>query len=172
MVSYVNISGGGSAWPGAGRPGLGSDLSFLPAEYCRAHGISAGAQKKFLTGFRGFCRIGASLGMSERISCLLSLSSNGRHHKLQQSCVILLILSKNNLIKNLGASDGADGSAMRPVLPTVRQSGRLRPFFHGKEAAGRRAGVNELAGLWIGWLRCVRRREPCRRQESGNYWSG
>jgi hypothetical protein len=34
MVSYVNISGGGSAWPGAGRPGLGSNLSFLPAEYC------------------------------------------------------------------------------------------------------------------------------------------
>jgi hypothetical protein len=28
MGSYVNISGGGSAWPGAGRPGLGSDLSF------------------------------------------------------------------------------------------------------------------------------------------------
>jgi hypothetical protein len=86
-----------------------------------AHGISAGAQKKFLTGFIGFCRIGACLGMSERISCLLSLSSNGRHHKLQQSCVILLILSKNNRIKNLGASDGADGSAMRPV-------GRWRPF--------------------------------------------
>jgi hypothetical protein len=28
MGSYVNISGGGSAWPGSGRPGLGSDLSF------------------------------------------------------------------------------------------------------------------------------------------------
>jgi hypothetical protein len=42
------------------------------------------------------------------------------------------------------------------VLPTIRQSVRLRLFFHGKEAAGRRAGLNELAGLWIGWLRCVR----------------
>jgi hypothetical protein len=70
--------------------------------------------KGILTGFIGFCRIGACLGMSERISCLLSLSSNGRHHKLQQSCIILLILSKNNRIKNLGASDSADGSAMRP----------------------------------------------------------
>jgi hypothetical protein len=29
------------------------------------------------------------------------------------------------------------------------------PFFHRKETAGRWAGLNDLAGLWIGWLRCV-----------------
>jgi integrase/recombinase XerC len=30
------------------------------------------------------------------------------------------------------------------------------PFFHRKETAGRWANLNDLAGLWIGWLRCVR----------------
>jgi hypothetical protein len=32
------------------------------------------------------------------------------------------------------------------------------PFFHRKETAGRWAGLNDLAGLWIGWLRCVRKK--------------